>query len=120
MPVKAVLFAALAVVASAPAAWAQTQAPPPPAAAPEAASADQAAQLADFLAQDSASAVAEPALKVYGFADFNATRWLNLTDQWKNQFPEKLAFYVGRLNVYMEGNIAPDWKSRIEVRFMFI
>jgi hypothetical protein len=141
---------ALAVTVTAPVALGQTQAPPlatptdaaaatppPPAAvpsvvepaptsplatAPAAAptSTDEAAKIAELFAQDSATAAAEPSLKFYGFADFNVTRWLNLTDKWKNQFPDTLSFYVGKLNLYMEGNIASDWKSLIEVRYMFI
>jgi hypothetical protein len=81
---------------------------------------DEDAKMAELLGADGADSSLEPRLKLYGFADFNVTRWLNLTDKWQAQFPDRLAFYVGRLNVYMEGNIAPDWKSLIEVRYMFI
>lgn len=138
---------ALALTVIAPVALGQTQAPPlatPPDAAAQAPAAavapvvqpvepvppaapvapsspdEEAAKLAELFVQDSATVAAEPSLKFYGFADFNVTRWMNLSDQWKNQFPETLSFYVGKLNLYMEGNIAPDWKSLIEVRYMFI
>ncbi len=122
------IAAALAVAAAAGTARAE-EIPPAAAAAPAPvtpllADADKAASEADKLAeqfvQDSDAVAAESSLKFYGFADFNAIRWFSLSDQWKNQFPEKLSFYIGKLNLYMEGNIAPDWKSLFEVRYMFI
>lgn len=104
-------------------------APPPPSpspssspvavAPPDTTAADDAAKLADFLAQDTATS-GQPSLNIYGFADFNYNRWLGLTEKWQNQFPEKGSFSVGRLNVYLDGNIAQDWKSLIEVRYLFV
>jgi hypothetical protein len=82
------------------------------------AAADDAA-MAAMLGQDPAAS-SEPSLKFYGFADFNAFQYTDLSAKWKNTLPDPVSLYVGKLNVYMEGNIAPDWKSLIEVRYMFI
>lgn len=94
----------------------QTATPSAPAAPPT----DNAATIAELLGQDSAGVAAEPSLKFYGFADFNALQYVELTPKWENTLAKELSFYVGRLNVYMEGDIAPGWKSLIEVRYMFI
>ena len=93
-----------------------TPAAPQPAASPD----EDAAKLAELLGQDSTGVAAEPSLKFYGFADFNALQYVQLSPKWENTLAEELSLYVGRLNLYMEGNIAPDWKSLIEVRYMFL
>jgi hypothetical protein len=86
---------------------------------PEAPSVDDAAKIAELIGQDGAAA-AEPSLKFYGFADFNTTQLIQLSAKWKAVVPEELSLYLGRLNVYMEGNIAQNWKSLVEVRYMFL
>jgi hypothetical protein len=135
---------ALALILSAPAAPARAQAQeappassaeggPPAPKAPEANAAiappavvaptDDAAdasKMAELLGDPNAGSPSEQSLRFYGFADFNAKKWVNATERWKNTVSQPLSFYVGKLNVYMDGNIAPDWKSLIEVRYMFI
>jgi hypothetical protein len=106
------------IVAPAPAAGpAPGTAPPPSQGVPTAD--EEAAAVAQLLGQDGA-AEGERGLKLYGFADFNAVGWLNLSDRWKANIPTPLTFFVGRVNLYLEGDIAPDWKSLMEVRYMFL
>jgi hypothetical protein len=87
----------------------------PPAAAPI----EDAPTIAELLGHDQPDA-AEPTLRLYGFADFNATRFIGLSDRWKNVLQQPLTLYVGKLNVYMEAHIAPEWKSLVEVRYLFV
>jgi hypothetical protein len=82
--------------------------------------ADDTEKLAELLGQENAGATAEPSLKFYGFADFNVFKYVGLSDKWKDVLSQPLSFSVGKVNVYMEGNIAPDWKSLIEVRYLFL
>jgi hypothetical protein len=88
----------------------------PPAAAPT----EDAPTIAELLGHAEPDAAAEPTLRLYGFADFNATRFLGLSDRWKNVLQQPLTLYVGKLNVYLEAHIAPEWKSLIEVRYLFV
>jgi hypothetical protein len=106
---------------AAPATVAPSPAPALPAVPPDKVVPDyEAATMAALLGEHVTDVAAEPSLKLYGFADFNAVKWMNLSNRWNGTLPQPLSFYVGKLNVYMEANIAPEWKSLIEVRYMFI
>ena len=77
------------------------------------------AQVAAILA-DPGRETGEPAMKLYGFADFTYGGWSRTPGQWTGLLNNNLSFYVGKLNLYMDTDIARDWKSMIEVRFMFL
>jgi hypothetical protein len=100
-------------VAAAPAAAAAEAAP-----AADSAPADDA-QVAALLG-DPARETAESAIKLYGFADFTYGGWLRTPGQWEGILNHNLSFYVGKLNVYMDSDLGSDWKSMVEVRFMFV
>jgi hypothetical protein len=100
----------------------------PAASAPSSANTDatsdaKAAAEASALAADlaAASAVSESSsdqsrLSIYGFADFNYTR---LTNDFKLINPYD-SFNVGNLNVYIGADLGDNWRSLIEVRFMYL
>lgn len=113
-------------------------APPPPAAppaspAPAAASspaaeldAESAKYVADLMAQTGAAAPGEgatqsfsPSLKFYGFADFMIQKYIFLSDPWRGAINDNLSFGVSHVNLYADADIAPGWKSMIEVRYLF-
>ena len=77
------------------------------------------AQVAAILA-DSGRQEGESALKLYGFADFSYYGYSRTPGQWAGILPEHLSFAVGNLNLYIDADIAPNWKSMVEVRFMFL
>ena len=77
------------------------------------------AQVAALLA-DPTREVTESAIKIYGFADFTYGGWLRTPGLWEGILNHNLSFYVGKLNVYMDSDLGSDWKSMVEVRFMFV
>ena len=77
------------------------------------------AQVSAILA-NSEREVSEPAVKLYGFADFSYYGWARTPGQWAGILNDHISFAVGKLNVYMDTDIAADWKSMVEVRFMFL
>jgi cell division septation protein DedD len=77
------------------------------------------AQVAAILADQTRDS-GESAIKIYGFADFSLYGWTRTPGQWAGVLNDKLSFAVGKLNVYMDTDIATDWKSMVEVRFMFV
>ena len=103
---------------------AAAEAPPAPSAAKTPAEAPAAepaddAQVAALLS-DPTREVTESAIKIYGFADFTYGGWLRTPGQWEGVLNHNLSFYVGKLNVYMDSDLGSDWKSMVEVRFMFL
>ena len=72
------------------------------------------------LLADPTRETAESAIKLYGFADFTYGGWLRTPGQWDGILNHHLSFYVGKLNVYMDSDLGSDWKSMVEVRFMFV
>jgi len=60
-----------------------------------------------------------PSLRFYGFADFTIQKWLGLSREWRGVLNDNLSFAISHLNVYAEGDISPNWKSMMEVRFLF-
>lgn len=88
--------------------------------------AESAKYLADLMAQTGGGAPGEgntqpfsPSLKFYGFADFMTQKYILLSDPWKGALNDKLSFGVSHINLYADGDIAPGWKSMLEVRFLF-
>lgn len=87
--------------------------------------AEAAKYAADVLGQTSGNAgggsveAFSPSLRFYGFADFTASKFTWLSDQWKSSINDRLSFAVTHINVYAEGDISPGWKSLVEVRFLF-
>jgi hypothetical protein len=77
------------------------------------------AQVAAILAEPGRE-TGEPAMKLYGFADFTVGGWTRTPGQWAGILNDQLSFYVGKLNVYMDTDLGSDWKSMVEVRFMFL
>ena len=64
-----------------------------------------------------------PALRFYGFADFSYDRYLFSTDSGWNQyriFPDTGAFSVGKLNLFIDGQISSRARSLVEVRFSYL
>jgi hypothetical protein len=61
-----------------------------------------------------------PRLDFYGFADVNFWQPLmSRSNPWTQLFPEYSSFAVGNLNLYIDGHLAPNWRSLIEVRFLY-
>jgi hypothetical protein len=54
-------------------------------------------------------------LSLYGFSDFTYTKPLSALT-----FSPDATFAVGNLNLYMGAEIAKDWRSLIEIRFMYL
>ena len=94
-----------------------------PAAAVAAPAADSApadeAQVVALLGEATHDAPESP-IKIYGFADFTYGGWTRTPGQWEGILNHNLSFYVGKLNVYMDSDLGSDWKSMVEVRFMFV
>jgi len=63
--------------------------------------------------------VFSPALRFYGFADYTIQKYIFLSDAWNGTLNDKLSFGVSHVNLYAEADVAPSWKSLIEVRFLF-
>jgi hypothetical protein len=117
-----VAVAGLVVVSSLPATrvLAQDQAATPPVVGEPAAAPDVTdAQVAAILANPGYEA-SESSIKFYGFADFTVGGWTRTPGQWSGILNDKVGFSLGRLNLYMDADIASDWKSMVEVRFMFV
>ncbi|MEO8212941.1 MAG: hypothetical protein ABI560_07100 [Myxococcales bacterium] len=85
----------------------------------------EAAQFeADLLSQTGGGAgenmkAFSPSLRFYGFADFTIQKWIALSTFGKGYINDHLSFGVSHINLYAEGDIAPNWKSMAEVRFLF-
>ncbi len=119
-PVAAPVGAPVADASPAADGLAAEAAPAPAAAAPAAdtAPADEA-QVVALLGEATHEAPESP-IKIYGFADFTYGGWTRTPGQWEGILNHNLSFYVGKLNVYMESDLSSDWKSMVEVRFMFV
>jgi hypothetical protein len=106
---------------------APTPAPTSPApaetAAPAPAARDLDAQVAAAMAAiqneqtgDVAASVEEHnRLNLYGFADFTYSRFLDLAADGGASY-----FMVGNLNLYLASELGDNWRSLIEVRFMYL
>ena len=87
---------------------------------------ESAKYVADLMAQTggggpggAAKQAFSPSLKFYGFADFMVQKYILLSDPWKGALNDNLSFGVSHINLYADADIAPGWKSMIEVRFLF-
>ncbi len=93
---------------------------PPPT---EKAAADADRQLVETMLAEQASAQAEvPKLEIFGFADFIYRQFMFKDSAiWGSVLPESVSpqLMVGNLNLYIRGNLAPQWSSLAEVRFHF-
>lgn len=93
-------------------------------AAAEAAAAAAAAEAEAMIAAMAAEAPMEqqgPSLSFYGFSDFTASKFLVGKDSgWDSVFRDETAFYIGNLNLYMDADLTNDFRSLMEIRFMFL
>lgn len=80
-----------------------------------------ASHIMDATVQDVIDAGKEPALRLYGFADFG-TNWIlrDGTRAIEGYFGEAPSFSVGNLNVYLEADLADGFRSLAEVRFTYL
>lgn len=62
----------------------------------------------------------KPSLRIYGFMDFTAGLYLTGGTSFAPFFDSNTDFYVGNINTYIEGQLSPQWKSLVEVRFLFL
>ncbi len=77
-------------------------------------------ELASITATGSSSS-GYPRLSLYGFADFNYVKTTYDDDSLNNSFANNRGdFQVGNLNLYLDSEIAPSWRSLIEVRFTYL
>jgi len=109
--------------AASPPAPAATATPPATDASAEASATDaeaaaSAEALATAMAAEQAAAVAgeEPKLSIYGFADFTYRQPLS-----DFEFAQEYeTFAVGNLNVYFGADLGDQWRSLVEVRFLYL
>jgi len=86
---------------------------------------ESAKYIADLMAETGGTAAGgsapafSPSLKFYGFADFMIQKYIYLSEPWKGAVNDKLSFGVSHVNLYADADIAPAWKSMLEVRFLF-
>jgi hypothetical protein len=90
---------------------------PAPAAAPAAEEDD-----ADLLSQLQELEEGDSALHLYGFADFTYTHFLmDRSSRWfDTYFSRYPTFAIGNLNLYLEKQLSPRWKSLIEFRLLYL
>jgi hypothetical protein len=88
-------------------------------AAPATALAQSADEEAELLAP---AADAGMSLKLSGFADFRYARFYSNGDpRWQTRgIPERGAFSVGNLNLYLDGRLDQSFRSLVEVRFSYL
>ena len=101
---------------------ARAQSPVPaaatPAASPEAAAAEEA-ELASQLRELEEDA---SRLQLYGFADFTYTHFLmDSSSRWFDYYFSRYpTFAIGNVNLYLEKQLAPRWKSLVEFRLLYL
>jgi hypothetical protein len=120
---KGAALAALGAVVlgpAAPAARAQP-APPPPAQGPPSPAPATDPPVAPPEIESELLAEGAPKLDLYGFADF-AYQHLLMSEEnrWTQAFTGHPSFAVGNLNLYLDGALAPRWRSLVEVRFSYL
>jgi len=80
-------------------------------------------QLFETMLAEQANAQAEvPKLELFGFSDFIYRQYIfKDSTTWGSVLPESVSpqLMVGNLNLYVRGNLAPQWTSLAEVRFHF-
>lgn len=107
-----------APAATEPAASAPSAADAAAAAEAEAAAAAEAEALAAELLSggDSLQMEDEPKISIYGFADFTHSQVVKKSVFGGND----PTFYVGNLNLYLASELSDNWRSLVEVRFMYL
>jgi hypothetical protein len=88
----------------------------------EASDGSEAELLASLMNESSlASSEEGPSLRFYGFADFGLSKYLiPESSAWKQVLNGTTNFAVGNLNLYLDADLTNDFKSLIEVRFLFL
>ena len=61
-----------------------------------------------------------PKLDLYGFIDFTYTKNLDGSDVPYDHFPQFGSFAVGNINLYAASNLTRNWRSLLEVRFLYL
>ncbi len=69
---------------------------------------------------DGASEPDGPALELYGFVDFTYTKNLDGPDVPYDKFPAFGTFAVGNVNLYAASTLSRQWRSLLEVRFLYL
>lgn len=93
---------------------------PDPAAAKEPEPVESVVTDADIALLGLDAAQPDDKLSIYGFADFSWRALLVPSSSLiANSFPKENSFVVGNVNLYVTKNIAPRWRSMLEVRFLY-
>jgi hypothetical protein len=113
---RLIRLALLAAAAACPTLAADADAQPPGSAGPvEEQDPDLVSQL-QALEEDASS------LQLYGFADFTYTHFLmDGSSRWFDYYFSRYpSFAIGNLNLYLEKQLSPRWKSLIEFRLLYL
>lgn len=61
-----------------------------------------------------------PSVDLYGFVDFTYTKNLDRSDVPYDKFPHFGSFAVGNVNLYAASQLSRNWRSLLEVRFLYL